>query len=224
MSYADNVIENAKSLFIIGFGFNDEHLTPKIDSKIRAGTPFVVITKKATLSLRKKIKIEAQKYCLLEEGNGGGIKTNIEFKASAKEGDKIITLDENFWSLKGVYGDFMSEYEDVGKKPIGTVESVDTGNIIIKVFDEQVLNSVQVNNLIEIRSTKTGEAIIGLVIKIMRKYSDKVDENSPDKISVENIIKASLVGDNFPKAGYKTKRLQKKPYKRFQVFKRIVFL
>lgn len=87
------------------------------------------------------------------------------------------------------------------QNPLGKVESVDTGNVIIKVIEEQKLNSIQVNNLLRIRSTKTGESIIALVIKIMRKSSDKLEPDNPDKIIVENVIKACLVGTLLDKHG-----------------------
>ena len=90
------------------------------------------------------------------------------------------------------------------QNPLGKVESVDTGNVIIKVIDEQRLNSIQVNNLLRIRSTKTGESIIALVVKIMRKSSDKLEPDNPDKIIVENVIKACLVGTLLYKHGEKS--------------------
>lgn len=87
--------------------------------------------------------------------------------------------------------------------PLGKVASVDTGSVIIRVVDEQKLNSIQVNNLLRIRSTKTGEAIIGLVVKIMRKASEEIDSDSPDEVVVENVIKAILVGTSLDKEGIK---------------------
>ena len=86
---------------------------------------------------------------------------------------------------------------------LGNVESVDTGNIIIKVTDEQMLNSIQVNNLIRIRSTKTGESIIGLVTKIMRKSSGEIEPDNPEQIITENVIKACLVGTLLNRLGVK---------------------
>ena len=87
---------------------------------------------------------------------------------------------------------------------LGKVQSVDTGTIVIKVTAEQMLNSIQVNNLIRIRSTKTGESIIGLVTKIMRKAPDGLEPEIPDEIVVENIIKACLVGTLLDKSGTKS--------------------
>ena len=90
------------------------------------------------------------------------------------------------------------------QNPLGKVESVDTSNIIIKVIEDQKLNSIQVNNLLRIRSTKTGESIIALVVKIMRKSSDKPESDNPDDIIVENVIKACLVGTLLDKDGEKS--------------------
>lgn len=85
---------------------------------------------------------------------------------------------------------------------IGKVQSVDTGNISVKVDKEELLNSVQVNQIVQIRSTKTGEKIIGLISKIMRKaVADKIDESSEPDFVVENLIKVNLVGTLLEKSG-----------------------
>ncbi len=87
-------------------------------------------------------------------------------------------------------------------KLIGKVQSVDTGNISVKVDKEELLNSVQVNQIVQIRSTKTGEKIIGLISKIMRKaVADKIDESSEPDFVVENLIKINLVGTLLEKSG-----------------------
>lgn len=85
---------------------------------------------------------------------------------------------------------------------IGKVQTVDTGNISVKVDKEELLNSVQVNQIVQIRSTKTGEKIIGLISKIMRKaVADKIDENSEPDYIVENLVKINLVGTLLEKSG-----------------------
>ena len=83
---------------------------------------------------------------------------------------------------------------------LGQIESVDTGTVIIKVDQEDILNSIQVNSPIKIRSTKVGESIIGLVTKIMRKSSSKMEDDDCEVIT-ENIIKVSLVGTWIDKSG-----------------------
>ena len=85
------------------------------------------------------------------------------------------------------------------QKILGVVESVDTGTIFIKVTNEEMLNSIQVNNLIRVRSTRVGEEIIALVTKIMRHSSFK-DKNDETPV-VENVIRASLVGTWLSKEG-----------------------
>ena len=78
---------------------------------------------------------------------------------------------------------------------LGKVQSVDTGSITVLVESEELLNSVQVNQIIQIRSTKTGEKIIGLISKILRKaLSVKIDDNDEGDLVIENVIKVNLVG------------------------------
>jgi DNA helicase HerA-like ATPase len=85
---------------------------------------------------------------------------------------------------------------------IGKVQSVDTGNVSIKVDKEELLNNVQINQIVQIRSTKTGEKIIGLISKIMRKaVADKIDESSEPDFIIENLIKINLVGTLIEKIG-----------------------
>lgn len=85
---------------------------------------------------------------------------------------------------------------------IGKVQSVDTGNISVKVDREELLNSVQINQIVQIRSTKTGEKIIGLISKIMRKaVSEKIEGNDEPDTIVENVIRINLVGTLLQKSG-----------------------
>ena len=84
----------------------------------------------------------------------------------------------------------MSKHNSIGK-----VQSVDTGNISVKITDEKLLNSVQINQIVQIRSTKTGEKIIGLISKILRKaISEKIDEDSETDEVIQNLIRINLVG------------------------------
>ena len=92
---SDDIIENANSFLVIGFGFNDEHLTPKIDSKIKTGAPIVIVTKKATDSCINKLS-NAEKYCLFERNENGA---KITFKEGKKFTEKSIELRGNYWEL-----------------------------------------------------------------------------------------------------------------------------
>jgi DNA helicase HerA-like ATPase len=87
---------------------------------------------------------------------------------------------------------------------IGKVQSVDTGNVSIKVDREDLLNSVQVNQIVKIRSTKTGEKIIGMIPKIMRRaIPEKIDQDTEPETIVENIMRVNLIGTLLDKAGTK---------------------
>lgn len=87
---------------------------------------------------------------------------------------------------------------------IGTVLSVDTGMVTISVSRDEMLNSVQVNQIIAISSTKTNEKIIGMISKIMRKGIEAgIDDDSETSI-VENLLKVNLVGTLYQKIGTKS--------------------
>ena len=86
---------------------------------------------------------------------------------------------------------------------IGKVQYVDTGNVTISIEKDEYVNSVQVNQIVQINSSKTNEKIIGLVTKILRK-SSPIDSNV-DLIttSFENSIRIILVGILKEKEGEK---------------------
>lgn len=96
------------------------------------------------------------------------------------------------------------DYEENSNEKIGVVESVDTANIVIKVENEEKLKKMQVNQLVVIQSSKVGQHLIGLVNKIMRNSSiDSVDEEDKPIYSVQNIVKATLIGTHLDMYGTK---------------------
>lgn len=86
---------------------------------------------------------------------------------------------------------------------LGTVESVDTSTVIIRVENDDKLRGLQVNHLISIQSSKVGQHLIGLVSKIIRKsaYSDSAVDITPELGF--NIIKVILIGTHFDRNGDK---------------------
>lgn len=89
---------------------------------------------------------------------------------------------------------------------IGKVQYVDTGNVTIKIEKDELVNSVQVNQIVQVTSSKTNEKIIGLVTKILRKSSplDSAEEEEEEMTEVsENTIKVNLVGTLKEKDGIK---------------------
>ena len=91
----------------------------------------------------------------------------------------------------------MSIFEYAPGELLGTVESVDTSTVIVKVENDDKLRGLQVNHLISIQSSKIGQHLIGLVSKIIRKsaYSDPAADISPE--FGFNIIKVILIGTHF---------------------------
>lgn len=93
---ADNFIKDASSFLVVGFGFNDEHLTPRIKTQIKKGVPLVLITKKITESTIAELK-GAEKYILFEEKSAS--LTNVIYKSSNSENEQSIILEGDFWQL-----------------------------------------------------------------------------------------------------------------------------
>ena len=97
----------------------------------------------------------------------------------------------------------MSIFDYSPEELLGTVESVDTSTVIIKVENDDKLRGLQVNHLVSIQSSKIGQHLIGLVSKIIRKsaYSDPIADLSPELGF--NIIKVILIGTHFDRDGEK---------------------
>lgn len=82
---------------------------------------------------------------------------------------------------------------------IGSVYSVDTGTVLVRVANVEALRRMQVNHLVVLRSSKAGQHLIGLINKIMRKALIGLDEGETegaggDEDSVDNIVRISLIG------------------------------
>lgn len=67
----------------------------------------------------------------------------------------------------------MNIFDYTSAELLGTVESVDTSTVIVKVENDDKLRGLQVNHLVSIQSSKVGQHLIGLVSKIIRKSMDK---------------------------------------------------
>ena len=86
---------------------------------------------------------------------------------------------------------------------IGKVQYVDTGNVTISIEKDELVNSVQVNQIVQVNSSKTNEKIIGLVTKILRKASPVDGESDGITSILENTIRVNLVGTLKEKEGTK---------------------
>jgi hypothetical protein len=91
---------------------------------------------------------------------------------------------------------------------IGTVFSVDTATIIVKVDELDKLRKLQVNHLIAVKSSKAGQHLIGIINRITRKVSDeenpvREDLGMSNFLLTENILKVNLIGTLIDKHGEK---------------------
>ena len=86
---------------------------------------------------------------------------------------------------------------------IGKVQYVDTGNVTISIEKDELVNSVQVNQIVQVNSSKTNEKIIGLVTKILRKASPVDGDDDGIMAMLENTIRVNLVGTLKEKEGIK---------------------
>ena len=90
---------------------------------------------------------------------------------------------------------------------IGTVFSVDTATVIIKVDELEKLRKLQVNHLVAITSVKAGQHLIGIINRITRRVADE-DKSSEEEtygnfLFTENILKVNLIGTLIDKYGIK---------------------
>ncbi len=91
---------------------------------------------------------------------------------------------------------------------IGTVFSVDTATIIVKVAELDKLRKLQVNHLVAVKSSKAGQHLIGIINRITRKVSDDEKPIGEDLglnnfLLTENILKVNLIGTLLDKHGPK---------------------
>lgn len=65
MQKSDDAIKRASAFLVVGFGFNDEHITPLVGKKTKQGAPIVVVTMKVTTTTEKEL-VRAKKVIYVE--------------------------------------------------------------------------------------------------------------------------------------------------------------
>lgn len=93
---SDILINNALSFLVVGFGFNDKHLTPRIEANIKKGIPLVLITKEISTNTFKELQ-SAEKYILFEAAEVG--RTKVIYKENKSSKQIIEIIDGDFWQL-----------------------------------------------------------------------------------------------------------------------------
>ena len=93
----------------------------------------------------------------------------------------------------------MSIFDFSDSEAFGSVISVDTTTVIIRVDNLERLKNLQVNRLAVLQSSKPGQHLIGVVVKITRKPDNRgLDEAELDDEELvpneNNLVKITLIG------------------------------
>lgn len=95
----------------------------------------------------------------------------------------------------------MPVFKFTDDQSIGKVQSVDTTSVVVKVERSDILSKLQVNHLVVIRASKRGQHLVGLVVKIMRKFDNEIDPGADEELSSNDIVKITLIGTFLDKIG-----------------------
>lgn len=104
------------------------------------------------------------------------------------------------FSNKLINGEIMFKFEE--NDILGCIDAVDTASVVIQIRDEDKLQRLQVNRLIAIQSSRSGEALIGVVQRISRSIDPKAELESgeaalepelQEAITI-NLIRVALIG------------------------------
>lgn len=93
----------------------------------------------------------------------------------------------------------MTIFDFLDTDALGSVISVDTAAVTIRVEDLERLKRLQVNRLVVLQSSKPGQHLIGIVVKITRKPDDRamdLDVEGDDELTPaeNNLVKITLIG------------------------------
>jgi len=92
IAQADLAFSRAESFLCIGYGFNDDHIQPKLIEQIKNGKPIIVLCLEATESCRQNVMTnDVKKYMIIEFSSTG--KTLVTSNNYKKD------YDGNFWKL-----------------------------------------------------------------------------------------------------------------------------
>lgn len=98
IQHADEAITAAESYLCVGYGFNDEHLQPKLIEKcVRKNVPITIVTYALSPAVRQLIEDgKLQNFLAIERGA-----TNDESIIYSSLSKESILVDQNIWSLEG---------------------------------------------------------------------------------------------------------------------------
>lgn len=96
MQKSDNAIRKAASFLVVGFGFNDEHITPLVGRRTKSGVPIVVVTMKVSPTTETELR-QAKKVIYVEADTDI---SNSRIRI-IENGTTILdtVLDGDYWKL-----------------------------------------------------------------------------------------------------------------------------
>ena len=85
---------------------------------------------------------------------------------------------------------------------IGTVENVDTRKIVVSVDNEDLLNTLKINDIVILDGSNSDEKLIGILTKVTKKRIE-ADEREQDELEIysSNYCVITLVGSFYNKYG-----------------------
>jgi hypothetical protein len=92
IAQADTAFSKAGSFLCIGYGFNDDHIQPKLIEQINSGKPIVVLCRTATEACKQNIVSAGVKMFVIIEYSTDG-------KTSVTASDYTGLYDGDFWEL-----------------------------------------------------------------------------------------------------------------------------
>ena len=100
----------------------------------------------------------------------------------------------------------MSIFNYPDTEALGTVISVDTATVVIRVDDIDKLRRMQVNRLVVLQSSRAGEHLIGVIQKIVRSAKEASSvvevESTDDEVPLEeNVVRVAMIGTHIDRKG-----------------------
>lgn len=96
MQKSDDAIKKAASFLVVGFGFNDEHITPLVGKRTKAGIPIVVVTMRVTSMTESEL--HQAKKVIYVEADADISKSRIRIIENGMTTLDAV-LDGDYWKL-----------------------------------------------------------------------------------------------------------------------------
>lgn len=96
MQRVDQSFKLASAFLCIGYGFNDNHIHPKLIERIKSKIPLIVVTKSVSSQARSLIQENSEKYVIIEENDNGGTLISLP------ESPEGIGFNDVFWTIDGL--------------------------------------------------------------------------------------------------------------------------